>query len=177
MTNEAAANTLESFGRCLTDTGSDSCAEACRMGAAALRSPAPGAVAMREAAAQGGEPAHTRWNDDGVDYCGGCGRWMPEGTGRVAFDGTVICKGRPEKPLPAPEVPDDGINFHEAFGSAVWESLKARWVQGEMSDDDINLMELAEEAGLCEQVAYSPEHHGEIQDAEPGDMIFWWGGR
>lgn len=75
------------------------------------------------------------------------------------------------------EVQDDGINFHEAFGSAVWESLKARWVQGEMSDDDINLMELAEEAGLCEQVAYSPEHHGEIQDAEPGDMIFWWGGR
>lgn len=71
-----------------------------------LRSPAPGAEAMREAE-QGGEPAHSRWNEDGVDYCGGCGRWMPEGTGRVAFDGTVICKGRPEKAaLPAREVPE-----------------------------------------------------------------------
>lgn len=55
---------------------------------------------------QAGEPAHSRWNNDGVDYCGECGRWMPEGTGRVAFDGTVICKGRPE-PTPPPAATGD----------------------------------------------------------------------
>jgi len=97
MTNKEAVT----YGNELIQCTTGQLREFAEIATRALRS--PGAGAMREAD-QGGEPAHSRWNEDGVDYCGQCGRWMPEGTGRVAFDGTVICKGRPEKPLPAPEV-------------------------------------------------------------------------
>ena len=37
------------------------------------------------------------------------------------------------------------------------------------------ILTLAQAAGLCCRVEYDPKKHGCIGDAEPGDVIWWWG--
>jgi hypothetical protein len=34
-------------------------------------------------------------------------------------------------------------------------------------------LELGEKYGLLKQVEYDPAMHGEMEDVEPGDMIYW----
>jgi|RhiMethySRZTD1v2_1073278.scaffolds.fasta_scaffold1781345_1 hypothetical protein len=41
---------------------------------------------------------------------------------------------------------------------------------GELDYSDF--LDLGEKHGLLEQVKYDPEQHGEVEDAEAGDMIF-----
>jgi len=108
----------------------------------------PGAGAMREAAAQIVE--HYRE-----------GRWVDLAAAIRAL------------PLPAPEVPDK----FAAFGRMVFDAAAGRFADGTMDETDHDNMELAVKAGLAEHVRYDPEKHGDVQDAEPGDKIVWWGAR
>jgi hypothetical protein len=38
-----------------------------------------------------------------------------------------------------------------------------------------DILPLAADAGLCCQVEYDPAIHGDVIEAEPGDLIWWWG--
>lgn len=61
-----------------------------------------------------------------------------------------------------------------AFGKSLWEyitKLGSDFCGEEFSED---ILPLAESAGLCRQVEYSPELHGDME-AEPGDLVWWWG--
>jgi len=61
------------------------------------------------------------------------------------------------------------------FGRLMWQHIlnhMPEFLGDEWSED---VMPLAEKAGLCNRVIYDPAIHGEIEDVEPGDMIWWWG--
>ena len=60
------------------------------------------------------------------------------------------------------------------FGERVWrvftdniDSLDVEAVE--------EVMEIAASLGMAKQVAYNPETHGEIDGAQPGNLIWWWG--
>lgn len=66
------------------------------------------------------------------------------------------------------------------FGSLMWKWIESGgtnglgFCQSEMSEE---ILPLAAQAGLCSKVTYDPEIHGDIQDAEPGSEIWWWGNK
>ena len=69
--------------------------------------------------------------------------------------------------------PPDDPRFAK-FGKAVWKYITDQdggFCGGECSED---ILPLAQAAGLCRQVEYSPELHGTME-AEPGDLVWWWG--
>lgn len=62
-----------------------------------------------------------------------------------------------------------------ALGLAVLVEIKEGMVDGCV---DIDLYELADRAvdlNLMKRVAYDPEIHGRNVEADPGDIIYWWG--
>lgn len=84
MTNEEAATLLERVVKAVGVNLNPDEEEACRLGAAALRSPAPGAAAMREAAARVCDreaaiyaEAHDVLRRDACDDCAGEIRALP----------------------------------------------------------------------------------------------------
>ena len=63
----------------------------------------------------------------------------------------------------------------ETFGRLVWDMIQQQG--GDFCGDEWSeeVLPLAQKAGLCSRVKYDPEKHGdEIQDAEPGDEIWFW---
>lgn len=69
----------------------------------------------------------------------------------------------------------DRIKKEAMFGKDLWEWIKSQGSDfcGEEVSEDI--LPIAEKAGLCKKVAYDPEKHGDIEMAEPGDLIWFWG--
>jgi hypothetical protein len=62
-------------------------------------------------------------------------------------------------------------NF-EAFGKEVLDWMRdPSFFSFEESEE---LCEMAERHGLVERVVYDEALHGEIQDCEPGDRIWWF---
>lgn len=62
---------------------------------------------------------------------------------------------------------------YESFGRDVW-----KWIEdqgGEFCATEIceELLPMALSAGLCQRVPYDPDKHGDIEDADPGDEIWW----
>ena len=65
----------------------------------------------------------------------------------------------------------DAKSFEE-FGRAVFDCLRdGRFMESEDGDE---LTEKAWHAGLVERVKYEPADHGFIEEAEPGDEIWWF---
>lgn len=62
---------------------------------------------------------------------------------------------------------------HARFGRLMHEYLANRddWYSDEWSEE---IMPIAEQCGLAEEVIYDPEAHGEIEDAEPGCEVWIW---
>lgn len=61
------------------------------------------------------------------------------------------------------------------FGKLMWELITKNG--GEFCGDEWSedVLPLAQAAGLCSRVIYSPDVHGTVCEAEPGDEIWWWG--
>lgn len=64
------------------------------------------------------------------------------------------------------------------LGMDLLDEAKDRVSEGQMGEEDEHVMELAAEhgAGNVQRVPYDPAKHGPI-DAEPGDLIWYWGGK
>jgi hypothetical protein len=101
---------------------------------------------------------------DTVEYCE-CRNWCRDG--RDMFSPH---HPRCERYTPPPTDP----RFAH-FGEAMWRyitKLGGDFCGEEISED---ILPLAQAAGLCCKVAYDPEKHRSIIEAEPGDEIWWWG--
>lgn len=62
------------------------------------------------------------------------------------------------------------------FGEKVWKWLKE--IYPHKCDENGQMMiEWAEETGLCKKIKYDPAIHGEIEDCEEGDIIYYWGNK
>jgi len=101
---------------------------------------------------------------DAAEYCE-CHNWCRDGRDMYSSH-----HPRCEKYTPPPADPR-----FARFGESMWKyitKLGGDFCGEEISED---ILPLAQSAGLCCQVAYDPDIHGEIIDAEPGDEIWWWG--
>tara|TARA_Y100000310_G_scaffold345655_1_gene467791 strand:+ start:11112 stop:11333 length:222 start_codon:yes stop_codon:yes gene_type:complete len=63
----------------------------------------------------------------------------------------------------------------EKFGEEVLDCIKESCRQGQLEEDSEGLMEMAERHGLVRRVEYDFKKHGDIEDADEGDIIWWWG--
>ena len=64
---------------------------------------------------------------------------------------------------------------YELFGRLVWKfitDLGGDFCEAETSED---ILPLAQRAGLCSRVEYDPDKHGPMEDAEAGDIVWYWG--
>ena len=64
------------------------------------------------------------------------------------------------------------------FGKGVWKFITETYDEdfcGDVISEDI--LPIAQRCGLCERVPYAPEIHGDDVELEPGDIIWWWGGK
>ena len=62
-----------------------------------------------------------------------------------------------------------------AFGREVFKLVSDRVADMTLDEGDDEIMEIAGKHGLATQVAYDPEAHGNVPEAEPGQTIWWWG--
>jgi phage terminase large subunit-like protein len=62
----------------------------------------------------------------------------------------------------------------QQFGEEMWKYIvnHEHFCWEEISED---ILPLAEKAGLCERVVYDSRIHGDIEEAEDGCEIWWWG--
>lgn len=69
---------------------------------------------------------------------------------------------------------EDTGNTFEAFGRDMLAWARSR--ENFFGDEDSEkFMEIAEKHGLVQRVKYDPALHGEIEDAEPGCDVWWFG--
>ena len=62
------------------------------------------------------------------------------------------------------------------FGELMWERLLKILPEYLGEEESQEVMEIAEQCGLCVWTRYDPEIHGYVEDAEEGGMIWFWGG-
>lgn len=63
---------------------------------------------------------------------------------------------------------------YEAFGKEVFKRLTDNFDCLDFEWEPI--LEICQKHGLCEEVLYDPEKHGEgFELTKPGDLIWWWG--
>jgi len=73
-----------------------------------------------------------------------------------------------------PRIPDPVSRDFHKFGTSVWKWIEkqgSEFCGNEISEE---VLPLAQAAGLCKQVPYIEELHGDM-DAVPGDLIWFWG--
>lgn len=63
----------------------------------------------------------------------------------------------------------DRLSVLEQFFAGIWTDL---WRNGGDDLDRFQVLDRMVETGLAHQVPYDPDQHGEIEDAEPGDLIY-----
>ena len=68
------------------------------------------------------------------------------------------------------------MNAAEQFAKLVLDKTKDRVANGSMDEGDDERMELALRCGYGDvrKVVYDPIIHGEVDDCEPGDIIWFW---
>lgn len=61
------------------------------------------------------------------------------------------------------------------FGRRMLEATKECIREGWFEYNAESMADEAVKLGLIDQVIYDPDTHVGVQDAEPGDRIYWWG--
>lgn len=61
------------------------------------------------------------------------------------------------------------------FGRLLWEMINRGPANTGSGEGIVELLPIAERAGLCRKVFYDPAKHGDISEAEPGSKIWYWG--
>ena len=64
---------------------------------------------------------------------------------------------------------------HAEFGRLMWERIEKKGGDYCWQPESEDILPLAEKAGLCRRVKYDPDLHGEDMEADPGDVIWFWG--
>jgi len=71
--------------------------------------------------------------------------------------------------------PDPPDPRYAVFGFLMWEMIRKLDEEFCWSEWSEEVLPIAQKAGLCKRVAYDPEKHGLMVDADKGDMIWFWG--